>query len=131
MQPEGYEKKGKESSVLKLTKALYGLKQAPGVWNSKLNKTMSSLGFSRSKLDTALYHKGSEKAKLLVGIYVDDLIITGSNEEQINMFKAEMMGAFEMTNLGLLNSYLGMEIKQSTASIFLSQKAYTNYPENI
>ena len=60
IQPEGYEKKGKETSDLKLTKALYGLKQAPRVWNSKLNKTMSGLGFSRSKLDTALYHKGSE-----------------------------------------------------------------------
>ena len=88
MQREGYVKKGKESCVLKLTKALYGLKQSPRVWNSKLNKTMSDLGFNRSKLDTALYHKGSEKAKLLVGIYVDDLIITGSSEEQINKFKA-------------------------------------------
>ena len=120
MQTEGYEKKGKESFVIKLTKALYGLKQASWVWNSKLNKTMSDLGFSRSKLDTALYHEGSEKAKLLVGIYVDDLIITGSSEEQINKFKTEMLGAFEMTDLGLLNSHLGMEIKQSTSSILLS-----------
>ena len=120
IQPEGYEKKGKESFVLKLTKALYGLKQAPRVWNSKLNKTMSDLGFSRSKLDTALYHKGSEKTKLLLGIYVDDLIITGSSEEQINKFKEEMMGAFEMIDLGMLNSYLGIEIKQSTSSVFLS-----------
>ena len=120
MQPEAYEKKGKESSVLKLTKALYGLKQAPRVWNSKLKKTMSGLGFSRSNIDISLYHKGSEKAKFLVRIYVDDLIIIGSSEEQINEFKAEMMGAFEMIDLGLLNSYLGMEIKQSTTSIFLS-----------
>ena len=61
MQPEGYVKKGKESYVLKLTKALYGLKQAPRVWNSKLNKTIDDLGFKRSRLDTALYYKGSEK----------------------------------------------------------------------
>ena len=59
---------------------------------------MSDFGFSRSKLDTALYHEGSEKAKLLVRIYVDDLIITSSSVEQINKFKAEMMGAFEMTD---------------------------------
>ena len=127
MQPEGYVKKGKESFVLKLTKALYGQKQAPLVWNSKLNKTISDLGFNRSRLDTALYHKGSEKEKLIVGIYVDDLIITGSSEEQINKFKAEMMGTFEMTDLGLLNSYLGMEIRQSTDIIFLSQRAYLNH----
>ena len=111
----------------KLTKALYGLKQAPQVWNSKLNKTMSDLGFNRSRLDTALYHKGSEKSKLLVGIYVDDLIITGSSEEQINNFKLEMMGTYEMTDLGLLNSYLGMEVRQSIANIFLSQRAYSNH----
>ena len=127
MQLECYVKKGKESCVLKLTKALYGLKQAPRVWNSKLNKTMSDLGFYRTRLDNALYHKGSEKAKLLVGIYVDDLIITGSSEEQINKFKAEMMGTFEMTDLGLLNSYLGIEIRQSTTNIFLSQRAYLNH----
>ena len=67
---------------------MYGLKQAPRVWNSKLNKTMSDLGFNKRILYTALYHKSSEKAKLLFGIYVDDLIITGSSEEQINKFKA-------------------------------------------
>ena len=61
MQPKGYVKKGKESYVLKLTTALYGLKQAPRVWNSKLNKTMSDLGFERSRLNIALYHKGSKK----------------------------------------------------------------------
>ena len=127
IQLEGYEKKGKESFVLKLTKALYGLKHAPRVSNSKLNKTMSDLGFSRSKLDTALYHKGSEKTKLLVGMHVDDLIIACSSEEQINKFKEEMMGTFEMTDLGLLNSYIGIEIKQSTSSILLSQRTYTNH----
>ena len=127
MQPGGYVKKGKESFVLNLTKALYGLKQAPRVWNSKLNKTMIDLGFKRSRLDTALYHKESKKEKLLVGIYVDDLIITGPSGEQISKFKEEMKENFEMTDLGLLNSYLGMEIKQSSASIFLSQRAYSNH----
>ena len=88
---------------------------------------MSGLGFSRSKLDTALYHKGSEKTKLLDGIYVDDLSITSSSEEQINKFKEEMMEAFEMIDLGLLNSYLGIEMKQSTSSILLSERTYTNH----
>ena len=126
MQPEGYVKKGNESYVLKLTKA-YGLKQAPQVCNSKLNKTMDDLGFKRSRLDTALYYKGSEKEKVLVGIYVDDLIITGPSGNQISKFKEEMKDKFEMTDLGLLNSYLGMEVRQSSANIFLSQRAYTNH----
>ena len=127
MQPEGFVKRGKESRVLKLTKALYGLKQAPRVWNSKLNKTMDDLGFKRSKLDGALFYKGSEKEKVLVGIYVDDLIITGPRGELICKFKEEMKEKFEMTDLGLLSSYLGMEVRQSSDIIFLSQRAYTNH----
>ena len=127
MQPEGFVMKGKESHVLKLTKALYGLKQAPWVWNSKLNKTMEDLDFERSKLDAALFYKGSDKERVLVGIYVDDLIITGPREEKICKFKEEMKEKFEMTDLGLLSSYLGMEVKQSKANIFLSQRTYINH----
>ena len=127
MQPEGVVKKGKESHVLKLTKALYGLKQTPRVWNSKLNKTMDDLGFKRSRLDAALYYKGSEKEKVLVGIYVDDLIITGPSGNQISKCKEEMKDKFEMTDLGLLSLYLGMEVRQSSVNIFLSQRAYTNH----
>ena len=100
MQPEGFVKKGKESHVLKLTKALYGLKQAPRVWNSKLNKTMEDLSCKKSKLDAALFYKGSEEERVLVGIYVDDLIITGPRGEQICKFKEEMKKKFEMTDLG-------------------------------
>ena len=62
--------------------------------------------------------KEVKKEKFLVGIYVDDLVITGPSGEQISKFKEEMKEKFEMTDLGLLNSYLGMEIKQSSASIF-------------
>ena len=68
-----------------------------------------------------------KKEKVLVGIYVDDLIITGPSGNQISKFKEEMKDNFEMTDLGLLNSYLGMEVRQSSANIFLSQRAYTNH----
>ena len=68
-----------------------------------------------------------KKEKLLVGIYVDDLIITGPSGNQISKFKEEMKDKFEMTDLGLLNSYLGMEVRQSSANIFLSRRAYSNH----
>ena len=64
---------------------------------------------------------------MLVGIYVDDLIITGPRGELICKFKEEMKEKFEMTDLGLLSSYLGMEVRQSSDIIFLSQRAYTNH----
>ena len=81
----------------------------------------------KSKLDAALFYKGSDKERVLVGIYVDDLIITGPREEKIWKFKEEMKEKFKMTDLGLLSSYLGMEVRQTKANIFLSQRAYINH----
>ena len=88
---------------------------------------MDDLGFKRSKLDAAIFNKGSEREKVLVGIYVDDLIITGPSENKISKFKEEMKDKFEMTDLDLLSSYLGMEVRQSSVNIFLSQRSYTKH----
>ena len=78
-QPFGYEKKGKEGKVYKLKKALYGLKQAPRAWNAKLDRSLISLVFKRYPLEHAVYTKNSKGSNLLVGVYIDDLIITGDN----------------------------------------------------
>ena len=78
-QPEGFIKKGKEDYVLRLRKALYGLKQAPRAWNSKLDNRLRSIGFCKSVNDQAVYISNIKRDRILVGVYVDDLIITGSN----------------------------------------------------
>jgi hypothetical protein len=62
--------------------------------------------------------------QLVVGVYVDDLIITGSNRDNFRLFKEEMAAAFKMSDLGLLHYYLDIEVKQSTSGILLSQGAY-------
>jgi hypothetical protein len=62
--------------------------------------------------------------QLVVGVYVDDLIITGSDRDNIRSFKEEMAAAFRMSDLGLLHYYLGIEVKQSARGILLSQGAY-------
>jgi hypothetical protein len=62
--------------------------------------------------------------QLVVGVYVDDLIITGSDRDNIRSFKEEMAVTFKMSDLGLLHYYLGIEVKQSASSISLSQGAY-------
>ena len=59
-----------------------------------------------------------------MGVYVDDLIVTWSNTDVINTFKAEMKLKFEISDLGSLRSYLGLEVKQEDDYIFLSQNAY-------
>jgi hypothetical protein len=60
----------------------------------------------------------------VVGVYVDDLIITGSDRDNIRSFKEEMTATFKMSDLGLLHYYLGVEVKQSASGISLSQGAY-------
>ena len=123
-QPDGYIKKGREHLVMRLKKALYGLKQAPRAWYTKLDKCLRSLDFTRSSQEHAVYFKRSGTSCLIIGVYVDDLIITGTENHQIEDFKAQMKNQFEMSDLGLLTSYLGIEVKQERGKIQLSQKSY-------
>jgi hypothetical protein len=115
---------GKEYKLLKLKKALYGLHQAPRAWSTKLDDMLLSLGFCRTSLEHAIYVRWNNNVQLVVGVYVDDLIITGSDNDNIRSFKEEMAAAFRMSDLGLLHYYLGIEVKQSASGISLSQGAY-------
>ena len=115
---------GDGDKVLKLRKALYGLRQAPRAWNSKLDKELLALGFVKSKMDHAVYKRNSKASFLVVGVYVDDLIISGPDVDGINQFKAEMKRKFSMSDLGLLSYYLGIEVKQEGEGITLSQGSY-------
>jgi hypothetical protein len=94
--------------VFHLHKALYGLRQAPLAWNAKLNATLQQLGFTNSPSEHAMYAHGQGRARLLVGVYVDDLIVTSADAEEIGRFKKEMMEQFRMSDLGLLHFYLGI-----------------------
>lgn len=122
-QPPGFAVAGQEGKVIKLHKALYGLKQAPRAWNAKLDASLKLLGFTRSECEHGLYTRGAATSRLVVGIYVDDLIIAGESSEQITVFKTEMK-LFRMSDLGLLSFYLGIEVKQGQKGIVLSQAAY-------
>ncbi|KAD4385441.1 hypothetical protein E3N88_25609 [Mikania micrantha] len=123
-QPEGFERKGQERKVYKLTKALYGLKQAPRAWNTKLDGVLKEYGFERCKLEQAVYKKETSQDLTLVAIYVDDLLVTGSNQEKITKFKLQMEQKFEMSDLGLLTYYLGLEVVQDETGIKVTQKNY-------
>uniref|UniRef100_A0ACD5YFN0 Uncharacterized protein n=1 Tax=Avena sativa TaxID=4498 RepID=A0ACD5YFN0_AVESA len=123
-QPPGYIIAGKEQQVLKLQKALYGLRQAPRAWYAKLDDTLGKLGFTRSPLEHAVYRRGDSTSFLLVGVYVDDLIITGTNPAAIEEFKLQMKKLFRMSDLGLLSYYLGIEVSQTEEGITLCQRSY-------
>jgi hypothetical protein len=123
-QPPGFADAKHGGHVLKLHKALYGLRQAPRAWNAKLHDSLQSLGFERCPLEHALYRRGGCDNFLLIGVYVDDLIITGSDAEEIAKFKEQMHGMFRMSDLGLLSYYLGIEVEQRDGHITLSQASY-------
>jgi hypothetical protein len=125
-QPPGFIVKGAEGKVLRLKKALHGLKQAPRAWNAKLDATMLALGFQRSNSEHGFYTRSRRESRLIVGVYVDDLIITGYGNDDIMAFKAEMKKVFRMSDLGLLSYYLGIEVHQDDTGITLCQSAYAD-----
>ncbi|KAF8697536.1 hypothetical protein HU200_035869 [Digitaria exilis] len=89
-QPAGFIVHDAEHKVLRLKKALYGLKQAPRAWNAKFDATMLALGFQRSCSEHGVYTRTRGGSRLIVGVYVDDLIITGHSINDMNNFKGEM-----------------------------------------
>ena len=116
-QPPGFEVKDDKLKVYKLIKALYGLKQAPRAWNKRIDQFMHQIGFERCTTEQGLYVKywisNGQEEKLLVCLYVDDMLVTGSKAEYINQFKHQMTTEFEMSDLGELNYFLGIEFMQT------------------
>ncbi|GJT47683.1 ribonuclease H-like domain, reverse transcriptase, RNA-dependent DNA polymerase [Tanacetum coccineum] len=125
-QPEGFIKRQDNGKVYRLIKALYGLRQAPRAWNIKLDNTLKSLDFKKCALEQAIYTKTSKDSTLLIGVYVDDLIITGTPKKEIDKFKAQMEEKFKMSDLGLLAYYLGIEVTQTNGDISIKQSAYAS-----
>ncbi|KAF2293026.1 hypothetical protein GH714_035170 [Hevea brasiliensis] len=85
---------------------------------------VEALGFKQCPHEHALYKRKDEGKLMIVGVYVDDLILTGENQDVIENFKSEMQQKFDMTDLGLLSFYLGIEVKQTTTSISICQTGY-------
>jgi hypothetical protein len=109
-QPSGHAIPGKEGKVLRLRKALYGLRQAPRALNVKLDSTLKGMGFGQSPHEAAIYRRGNGGNTLLVGVYVDDLVITGTKDAEVVAFKEVMTATFQMSDVGLLSFYLGIEV---------------------
>ncbi|GJV91107.1 zinc finger, CCHC-type containing protein [Tanacetum coccineum] len=85
-----------------------------------------SLDFKKCNLEQAVYTKRSKTSTLIVGVYVDDLIITGTPRKEIDLFKSQMKDKFEMSDLGLLAYYLGIEVTQTGGEITIKQTGYIN-----
>jgi hypothetical protein len=109
-QPLGFTNPDKEGKVLRLCKALIGLRQTPRAWNAKLDSTLKGMGFGQSPHEAAIYRRGNRGNILLVGVYIDDLVITDTKDVEVAAFKEEMKATFQMSDLGLLSFYLGIKV---------------------
>ena len=123
-QPPGFEIPDKPNHVYKLQKALYGLKQAPRAWYERLSNFLQEKEFSRGKVDTTLFIKRKNNDILLVQIYVDDIIFGSTNDSLCKEFSLDMQSEFEMSMMGELKYFLGLQIKQTQEGIFINQSKY-------
>eukprot|EP00253_Pinus_taeda_P033296 PITA_33296 len=112
------------SLVCRLKKSLYGLKQAPRAWYAKMDSFLLESGFSRCYYDNTVYTKKVGNSLIILVLYVDDLILTGSDPNLINHVKSSLKKKFEMTDLGHLHYFLGLQVLQSKEGFSLSQSKY-------
>ncbi|KAL5795724.1 hypothetical protein ACOSQ2_000544 [Xanthoceras sorbifolium] len=125
-QPEGFKEAGKENLVCRIKKSLYGLKQAPRQWYKKFDSFMSSSGFTRCQADHCCYIKRFDNSFIILLLYVDDMLVAGSDMQEIMNLKRELSKQFAMKDLGAAKQILGMRIKRDTKSetLLLSQAEY-------
>ncbi|GJU47877.1 retrovirus-related pol polyprotein from transposon TNT 1-94 [Tanacetum coccineum] len=116
--------KEKGCAVYRLKKALYGLKQAPRAWYDELSNFLVSNGFSKGSIDPTLFITKHGEDILLVQIYVDDIIFGSTNPNLSKRFGKLMHNKFDMSMMGELKFFLGIQIHQSPRGIFINQAKY-------
>ncbi|WVZ93675.1 hypothetical protein U9M48_039639 [Paspalum notatum var. saurae] len=124
-QPLGFESARFSDRVYKLSKALYGLKQAPRAWYARLKSFLLKSGFVKSSVDKTLFLLSRGGNTLIVQIYVDDIIFGGSSHALVSSFAEQMSREFEMSLMGELQFFLGLQIKQGHEGTFVHQAKYT------
>nr|GEV10695.1 retrovirus-related Pol polyprotein from transposon TNT 1-94 [Tanacetum cinerariifolium] len=123
-QPDGFVDPDHPEKVYRLRKALYGLKQAPRAWYDELSKFSTSKGFTKGTIDPTLFTIRYGEDILLVQIYVDDIIFGSTNPKYTKRFEKLMHSRFEMSLMGEIKFFLGLQIHQSPRGIFISQAKY-------
>ena len=123
-QPPGFVAQGEIRKVCRLWKSLYGLKQSPHAWFGKFSQAIEKFGLQKSKSDHYVFYRNSSSGIILLVVYVNDIIITGSDSIGISSLKFFLHGQFHTKDLGMLRYFLGVEVMRSKHGIFLSQMKY-------
>nr|GEZ99318.1 hypothetical protein [Tanacetum cinerariifolium] len=120
-QPLGFVSKPYPDHVYALDKALYGLKQAPRAWYDVLSQFLIKSGFQKGSIDTTLFIKKKDKHIILIQIYVDDIIFGSTNPKYCIKFSDLMVKRFEMSMMGEMKFFLGLQVNQFSNGIFINQ----------
>ncbi|KAL9238891.1 hypothetical protein vseg_013261 [Gypsophila vaccaria] len=122
-QPPGFANSTLPSHVCRLRKAIYGLKQAPRAWYTELRTFLTQSGFNNAISDTSLFYKHGTHSLFLL-VYVDDIIITGSDPNTVDRFISTLAARFSLKDLGHLTYFLGVEVLPCPHGLFLNQHKY-------
>ncbi|GJT49855.1 putative ribonuclease H-like domain-containing protein [Tanacetum coccineum] len=125
-QPLGFEDPEFPDRVYKVEKALYGLHQAPRAWYETLSTYLLDNGFKRGQIDKTLFIKRVKGDILLVQVYVDDIIFGSTRKEMCTEFEKMMHKKFQMSSMGELTFFLGLQVTQKDDGIFISQDKYVD-----
>lgn len=119
-QPSGFVDSDKPTHVCKLHKSLYRLKQALRAWFTRLSSFLFTLGFVGSNTDSSLFISKTSTDCLYILVFVDDIVITGSNPTRIRQTITSLGHEFAIKDLGTLHDFLGIEVVKHPSGIFLS-----------
>ena len=122
-QPLGFVAQGESSLVCRLCRSLYGLKQYPRAWFGCFSFVVQEFGMLRSTSDHSIfYHHNSSGQCIYLVVYVDDIVITSSDQDGIQKQKQHLFTHFQTKDLGKLKYFLGIEIAQSNSGVVFSQR---------
>ncbi|GKD32415.1 zinc finger, CCHC-type containing protein [Tanacetum coccineum] len=124
-QPEGFVMPGNEHKVCKLVKSLYELKQAPKQWHQKFDEVVLSSGFLLNQSDKCVYSKFDSSSKsVIICLYVDDMLIFGTDQNQVDKTNKFLSSKFSMKDMGEADVILGIKIKRENKGIVITQSHY-------
>ena len=125
-QPPGFVVQEESGLVCKLRHSLYGLKQSPRVWFSRFSSVVQEFVMIRSAVDhSVFYHHSSTGKCIYLIVYVDDIVITGNDQDGIQKLKQHLFSHFQTKDLRKLKYFLGIEVAQSNSGVVISQRKYT------
>jgi hypothetical protein len=122
--PPGFGNNQTLGKVCKLKKSLYGLKQSPRGWFDRFRRAVCDMGYYQCNGDYTVFYRHRGSCITILAFYVDDIVITGDDVEEIKNLKERLGRAFEVKDLGPFRYFLGIEIARSSKGIVLSQRKY-------